>query len=383
MKWISDELQQLEHNDQLRKLRVRQSPHVGGMVQLDGKRYLDFSSNDYLALSSDSRLVDAVRQAAGHVGWGSGASPLISGFGVLQQTLQQTISNWKDVEASLLFPSGFATNVGVITALADKDSVIFSDQLNHASIIDGCRLSGAKVVVYRHADMDHLAGELDRNQSFERKLIVTDSLFSMDGDIAPLKELVELKQKHDAMLIVDEAHAAGIFGQRGSGLCEHFEVEDQVDVRVGTLSKAVGSVGGFVASSQLIYDWLINRARSYIFSTAQPEAISAAAIEAINIIRDDEAPRIKLLDTSHWFRKQCHDLGLETGDSNSQIIPVILGTSNRALDVCQRLLELGIFAPAIRPPAVPQDQSRLRITITSAHSRDQIEQLLDALKRTV
>ena len=383
MKWIDEEIESLKQFNQHRNLRVRQSPHVGGMVQLDGKQYLDFSSNDYLALSSDTRLVDAVRHAAGQVGWGSGASPLISGFGVLQQQLQEQVSFWKNCESALLFSTGFAANLGVISALADRESIIFSDELNHASIIDGCRLSGAKTVIYRHCDIDHLSELLVQHGSIERKFIVSDSLFSMDGDIAPLEKLVQLKQKNGAMLIIDEAHAAGVFGDRGSGLCEQKSVEKEVDVRVGTLSKAIGSIGGIAATSKSIFDWLVNRARSYIFSTAQPEAISAAAIAAIEIIRNDATPRVRLLESANRLREQCKAANLETGNSTSQIVPVMLGESKRALAVSNFLLERGIFVPPIRPPAVPEGQARLRITLTAAHRAEHLEQLIDTLRRAV
>ena len=380
MNWIEQELNRLEAIGQRRRLRLRQSPHVGGMIQLDGKQYLDFSSNDYLGLSSDSRLVEAVRHAAGQVGWGSGASPLISGFAVLQQRLQQMIASWKKCEAAVLFPTGFATNLGVITALADKSTTIFSDELNHASIIDGCRLSGANVIIYRHSDVDHLSEQLNVYQTSDRKLIVTDSLFSMDGDIAPLEQLVKLKQQHGAMLVVDEAHAAGVFGDRGSGLCEQCGVEKFVDVRIGTLSKAIGSIGGFAAASQSVCDWLINRSRSYIFSTAQPEAISAAAIRAIEIILNEPTKREKLLTTAKCFRDKCREIGFDTGESCSQIVPVMLGESKHALEVSSGLLEQGIFAPAVRPPAVPAGQSRLRITLTALHTDEQLERLVNALR---
>jgi 8-amino-7-oxononanoate synthase len=381
MQWISENLNQLEQADQLRRLRVRQSPHVAGMIQLDGQQLIDFSSNDYLSLSSDSRLVESVRHAAGQVGWGAGASPLISGFSVLQQKLQNEIAHWKRTEAALLFPSGFAANLGVITALARPRTTIFSDEKNHASIIDGCRLSGADIVIYRHCDATDLADRLAEHPESQHRIIVTDSLFSMDGDIAPLKEIVELKHQYKAMLIVDEAHATGVFGSRGSGLCEREGVEKDVDVRVGTLSKAVGSIGGFAACSNLIYNWLINYARSYIFSTAQPEAISAAAMTAIKIIQQCETPRNELLLKAERFRNECSQMGYDVGNSQSQIVPIIVGQSKVALELSRHLQSCGIFAPAVRHPAVEMNQSRLRVTINAAHTDEQMKNLVDSLSK--
>ena len=280
--WIADELSQLKEQRLHRRLAVRESPHVAGKVQIAGRQLVDFGSNDYLSLSADQRLVDAVKANSGYVGWGSGASPLVHGRGTLHKRLEDEIAKFEGTEAALTFTSGFAANVGVITSLVDENDAIFSDEKNHASIIDGCRLSKAKTFVYRHADVVHLEQLLtDHANEYRRRLVVTDGLFSMDGDLAPLPQIVAVSQRHRAMVMVDEAHATGVFGDRGRGVHEHLGVHDQVDIVVGTLSKSLGCHGGFVAGSSQLVEWITNHARSYIFSTAVPDASCMAAVAAL------------------------------------------------------------------------------------------------------
>ncbi len=373
--WMDTELAQLQTSNMRRSLRVRQSPHVAGLVQVDGRQLVDFGSNDYLGLSSDSRLVDAVRHAAGQHGWGAAASPLIHGHGVLHQKLAQTLANFKRTESALLFPTGFAANVGCISALMGKGDHVFSDEKNHASIIDGCRLSGATIHVYRHCDPSDLQAKMQTVQP-SKKLIVTDSVFSMDGDIAPLPDICEIAEKYHAMIMVDEAHATGVFGIRGSGVCELLGVEDRVAIRVGTLSKALGSVGGFVAGSRSLVDLILNRARTEIFSTAQPEAVCAAAIEAIAIIESEPERRQRVLQLADRFRTQLKQAGWNVGNSASPIIPLLLTNIGEAVQWHQRLLEQGFFVPVIRPPAVPANQAMLRLSLTASHTDEQVERFL-------
>ena len=285
LNWIDDVLDKLEKDHLLRSLTIRESPHVAGKVQIGGKQLIDFGSNDYLGLSAEQKLVDAVKSNSGYVGWGSGASPLIHGRGTLHARLEQELARFENCESALTFTSGFAANVGAISSLVDSEDVIFSDQLNHASIIDGCRLSGADIQVYRHADANHLSELITQSEKqYRRRLIVTDGLFSMDGDLAPLPDLVDLAQEHEAMLLVDEAHATGVFGANGRGVSEHFGVHEKVDVIVGTLSKSLGCHGGFVAGTESLIRWLINRARSYIFSTAVPDATCMAAVTSMHLV---------------------------------------------------------------------------------------------------
>ncbi len=377
--WIEDQLDALESIDQKRTLAIRESPHVGGQVQFNGKQLVDFGSNDYLGLSANVRLVDAIKMQAGFVGWGAGASPLISGRGTLHARLEKELAKFKNAESAMLFPTGYSANVGAITALADEGDVIFSDEKNHASIIDGCRLSRAKTFVFRHNDVDHLSSLISESAQFRRKLIVTDALFSMDGDLARLPQLVDIAKSNQAMLMIDEAHSTGVFGANGRGVAEHFDLESEIDVTVGTLSKALGSHGGFVVGSQKLIDWLTNSARSYIFSTACPDASCMATVAAIEIIRDAPGMGTKLLYRSGEFRDRLIGMGFNVGKSESQIIPVFLGDNNSTMKMKEKLFNAGYFVPAIRPPAIPIGESMLRISLNAMHSEEMIEEFLTAL----
>ena len=377
--WIREDLEAIEEQQLRRVLAKRESPHVAGMVQIDGRQFIGFGSNDYLGLSADSRLVDAMRQAAGYIGCGSAASPLISGRGVIHARLERELAAFEQTEASLVFPTGYAANVGTIGALVSKPDAIFSDERNHASIIDGCRLSGARIHVYRHADLDHLAHLLGATDSFRRKMIVSDSLFSMDGDFAPLPALVKLAHDYQAILMIDEAHATGVFGDTGRGLCEHFAVETEVDVRVGTLSKALGCFGGFVVGNRQLIELILNRARTYIFSTAQPEAIANATLAALEIVQTEPERRQRLMKLSEQLRHRLTVDGWNIGTSTSQIVPIIIGAADPTMAMCDRLKELGFFVPGIRPPSVPPGKSLLRTSVTASHTREMIDRFCDAL----
>jgi 8-amino-7-oxononanoate synthase len=379
MAWFDEQLSELESQNLRRRLVVREGPQLAGRMVLDGRELVNFGSNDYLGLAADRRLTDAVRGALDACGWGSGASPLITGRGKLHAQLEEELAGFEGTEAALLFTSGFAANLGTIAALADKGDVILSDAHNHASLIDGCRLSGARIQVYPHGNVDYVAHMLAQAGSFRRRLIVSDGLFSMDGDLAPLVELADLAQRHDALLVVDEAHATGVFGAHGRGAAEHLGVEDRVPVRIGTLSKALGSCGGFVAGSRSLIDWLTNRARPYVFSTAAPEAVCAASLAALQIVRDEPRRRVDLLARAQQLREKLIAAGWDTGRSCSQILPLIVGTPRRALDLAARLRQRGYFVPAIRPPSVPEGQSLLRISLSHAHTADDIAGLLEAL----
>ncbi len=310
---------------------------------------------------------------------GAGASPLILGRGAAHVELERRIAEFEGVEAALVFSSGFAANAGTIPALATRGDIVFSDANNHASIIDGCRLSGARVQTYPHNDIEYLSRMMQQSTQFRRRLIVTDTLFSMDGDFARLEEVAELAERLDAMLLVDEAHATGVFGERGRGLCEHFGVEDRVHIRIGTLSKALGCAGGFVTGPRPLIDFLANRARSYVFSTAPPAAWCAAATRAIGIVRDEPERRTDLLSHAAQVRAKLAAQGWQIGGGTSQIIPIYIGEPEPTMDLAASLLDRGLFIPGIRPPSVPQGQSLLRISLSAGHSGEMLDRLVAAL----
>jgi 8-amino-7-oxononanoate synthase len=378
LRWIDQELPALEAKGLRRNLLSRTGAQAA-RIALEGREYVNFGANDYLGLAADPRLSQAVAAALEECGWGSGASPLISGHAELHRRLETRLAEFEGTDAALLFASGFAANSGTIAALVGPGDAVFSDRKNHASLFDGCRLSRADVRVYPHGDPQALDDLLKKTASYRRRLIVTDSLFSMDGDFAPLKEIAEIAEKHAAMLLVDEAHATGVFGDRGRGVCEMLGVEDRVPVRVGTLSKALGSVGGFVAGSRTLIEWLVNRARPYIFSTALPAAVSAAGLAALEIVKNEPFRRRELLANAADVRRELTAQGWRLGNSTSQILPVIVGDAEKALSLSQNLRDRGLFVPAIRPPTVPDGEACLRISLSCAHSPPMIAKLLESL----
>lgn len=379
--WLNDELASLEREHLLRALRVRVGRQQA-MIELDGRQVVNFGSNDYLGLAGDPGIAQAAIDTAAREGWGSGASPLIVGRSQLHAALEQALAQFEQTEAALVFNTGFAANASTIAAVVGAEDAIFSDELNHASIVDGCRLSRATTYVYRHADVEHLAALLQTHNAARRKLIVTDSLFSMDGDLAPLADLVPLAERHGAMLMVDEAHATGVFGRHGRGVVEHGgdAVERGVTIRVGTLSKALGGSGGFVAGSRLLIDWLTNRARAYVFSTAPPAAACAASLAALQLVANCPERRSALLANASWFREQLQHDGWDTGRSVSQIVPIVIGDAATTMHLAAALLERGYFVPGIRPPSVPQGRSLLRVSLSYAHDRDMLVGLIKSLR---
>ncbi len=382
--WIDEQLAQLERADLLRT----QPPALraaGAVVELGGRSILNFASNDYLGLASDNRLVEAAICASREQGLGRAASPLICGRSEAHDALEQQLAKFQRTESTLLFPTSFAANAGVIPALVDRGDAIYGDEKNHASIIDGCRLARAERHIYLHRDTHALEQLLRESKKFRRRLIVTDSLFSMDGDLAPLPQIAELAERYDAMLMVDEAHAIGVFGKQGRGVVEHFSetdplLESRVHIRVGTLAKALGSAGGFVCGSASLIRWLVNRARTYVFSTAHPAALSAAALVALEVVAADPERRTTLLQTASRLRERLQRLDWDTGDSASQIIPLRTGSPASTMRLSQMLRERGIWAPGIRPPSVPEHESRIRLGLTSAHTDEMLDFLVDALQ---
>lgn len=380
--WIDEALAALEAAGLRRQLTERAGPQGGAAIDLGGRRLVNFGSNDYLGLAADPRLAAAVQAELAVEGWGAGASPLVTGRSALHARLERALAEFEGAEAALFFPSGFAANAGTIPALVESDDLILSDAKNHASLIDGCRLSRATVRIYRHADPADAARILRAEGGRRRRrLIVTDTLFSMDGDLAPLPALAELAEAHQAMLLVDEAHATGVFGARGRGVSEALGVEERVDVRIGTLSKALGCSGGFVTGRRKLIDWLANRARPYVFSTAPPAALAAAALAALEIVRTEPNRRSALLARAAALREGLRQGGYPIGNSASQIVPIVLGDPQRTMAAAAALREAGLFVPGIRPPTVPAGESLLRVSLTCGHADEHLTALLNALRR--
>lgn len=356
-------------------------PSQGSRITINGRDVLLMCSNDYLGLASHPDLRKAAADAMERYGFGSGASRLVSGTSLLHDALEKRLASFKKTEAALLFNSGYAANTGIIPAVAEKGDVVLSDSLNHASIIDGCRLSRAEVHVYRHKDIDHAEQLLKKSQNARRRLIVTDGVFSMDGDIAPLPELSSLADQYDALLMVDDAHGTGVFGDHGGGIVEQFGLSDRAHIQMGTLGKALGSFGAYAACSRELVDLLVNKARSFMFSTALPPAVCAASMAALQIVENTAELRTTLWKNRQRFIAGLQSLGIDTGASESPIIPIIIGDSAATVKASEKLLEYGIYATAIRPPTVGENTARIRTTITAAHSDQDIDAALDAFKR--
>jgi 8-amino-7-oxononanoate synthase len=365
-----------------RPRRVR-SGRQGATVELDGRTLLNFGSNDYLGYAGDVRLTKAASKGACAEGFGAGASPLVSGHSLAHERLERAIAGLLAVEAALVFPSGFAANTATIAALAGPGDFLASDERNHASIIDGCRLSRAEVGIYPHRDLASLDRLLQSATRARRRFVVTDTLFSMDGTIAPLDGLCEVAARHGAIVMVDEAHATGVFGDRGSGLVEATGCADGVHVRVGTLSKAVGAAGGFVGGHAKLVEWLRHKARAWIFSTAHPPAVAAAAERAIGLIIEEPDRRRELLEKSSAFRDSLVATGIELGGATAQIVPVVAGSAEDACAVQELLAAEGFFVPAIRPPSVPQGRSLVRASLSWHHSPDDLSRLAAAIGRAM
>jgi 8-amino-7-oxononanoate synthase len=373
--FLQTELESLRIKGLYRSLRCVEGDQ-GPTLLIDDREVINFSSNNYLGLANHPALREAAKGAIDRYGCGSGASRLISGNMTLHEELESKIAELKGTEAALVFNSGFQANTGVIPVLVAAGDVILSDALNHASIIDGCRLARAKTVVYEHGDLDELERGLKNSLPNSRKLIVTESLFSMDGDEAPLMDIVSLAEKYGAMVMVDEAHATGVYEPNGAGIVAKLGLGERVLVQMGTLGKALGGFGAYIAGSKALRELLINRCRSFIFTTSLPPSVMAMAIAAIDLIEQEPQRRQALWKNCQLLRGGLKSLGYSIGTSRSQILPLMIGDANQCMKLSEDLLQQGVFAQGIRPPTVPPGTSRLRITLMATHTREHIQQAL-------
>ena len=378
--FLETTLQDLETKGLRRRMRAVAGPQ-GREIIVDGKKVLNFCSNNYLGLADDPRLKAAAVDCILKEGLGSGASRLVCGNMSMHEKLEKRLAEFKGTESCLLFSTGYMANVGTIAGLCERGDVIFSDKLNHASIVDGIRLSQAEFKRYPHNDAETLAAWLKDSAQYRRRLIVTDTVFSMDGDLAPLERIVELAQRYDAMVMVDEAHGFGVLGQNGKGAIEHFGLEGKIDVQMGTLSKAAGAFGAYVCGSRALIDFLMNRARSFIYTTALPPAIAAAALAGVEIIENEPQRRKMVSENGELLRRELRAMGFDTLRSQTPIIPIVIKEASLALAFSQKLLESGIFVQAIRPPTVPANTARLRVTVMTTHTRNDLEYFLETIRK--
>jgi 8-amino-7-oxononanoate synthase len=353
----------------------------GRDIVLSGKNYINFSSNNYLALAEHPDVKKATIEAIEKFGTGGTSSRLVGGTFSIHTELEEKLAAFKKTERALVYPAGFQTNLGIISTLAGAGDCLIMDRLNHASLWDGAKLSGARIFVYRHADAGALEKVLKRAKGYKRKIIITDSVFSMDGDTAPLKEIVALAKKYGAVTMIDEAHSTGVLGKDGRGLAELAEVEGEVDIIMGTLSKALGSQGGFVCGSRALIEYLVNKSRAFIYTTSIAPACAGAALAALSIVHSEPARRGNLLALSADLRQKLKGIGINTAGSVTQIIPAVFGSLEQTLKLSNKLFEAGIFAPAIRPPTVPEGECRLRFSLTSDHNERDLIKLIDILKQ--
>lgn len=378
--WIEEELAALKEQGLYINIRTVESPMDGWLV-VDGRRVLNFCANNYLGLANHPKLREAAKRAIDEYGVGPGAVRTIAGTMTLHVQLEQRLAEFKGVEAAITFQSGFNANLATIPALVGRGDVIFSDRLNHASIIDGCRLSRAEIVAYEHCDPDDLRRKIEQTEITGRALIVTDGVFSMDGDIAPLPELYEIAAEHNFLLMVDDAHGEGVLGRGGRGIVDHFGLHGKVDIEVGTMSKAFGVVGGVVAGKKVIIDWLRQRGRPFLFSSAMTVPDVAACLAAVDLLEESTEQVDRLWANAEYFKSRMKELGFDTGASQTPIVPVMLGEARLAQEFSRRLFEEGVFAMAIGYPTVPQGKARIRVMNTAAHTREDLDLGLAAFEK--
>jgi len=374
--YLATELEGLVRDGLYRHLRVLGSAQEPESV-VDGRRVINLSSNNYLGLTTHPKLRARALEAIEHYGVGSGSVRTIAGTMDLHMELERRLAAFKHTEAAVVFQSGFTANAGTVSSILTKDDVVISDALNHASIIDGCRLSRAAIKVFPHKDVDAARQIVRELPAGQRKLLITDGVFSMDGDLGPLPALCDLAEEYGCIMMVDDAHASGVFGRNGRGTVDHFGMHGRVDVQVGTLSKAIGVLGGYVAGSRSLIEFLHHRARPFLFSTSHPPAVAAACLAAIDVLLEEPGLIDRLWENTRFFKSGLQALGFDTGASESPITPVIVGDGARAMALSDRLFERGVFAQGIAFPTVPRDRARVRTIVTATHTREQLQVALD------
>src|SRR5262245_42711035 len=378
--YLGEELDSLKKQNLYRKLRILEDEQKAHTT-FDHRSVVNLSSNNYLGLTTHPRLREAALKATETFGVGSGSVRTIAGTMAIHMELERRLAEFKKVEAVVVFQSGFTANAGTVSAILTKDDVVISDELNHASIIDGCRLSRATIKVFPHKDVDAARRIIRDLPAAQRKLLITDGVFSMDGDLGPLPELCELAESSGCIMMVDDAHASGVFGKNGRGTIDHFNVHGRVDIQVGTLSKAIGALGGYVAGNRNLIEYLYNRARPFLFSTSHPPAVAAACIPAIGVLLEEPEIMDRLWDNTTFFKAGLERLGFDTGLSQSPITPVIAGEGAKAMKLSDRLFEEGVFAQGIAFPTVARDKARVRTIVTATHTRDELQFALDVFGR--
>lgn len=380
LNWIQDELQNLQKSGLYNRIRTISSPQ-GARLIVDGRQVLNFCSNNYLGLANHPHITAAAAKAVEKYGVGPAAVRTIAGTTDLHMELEARLAKFKGVQSAISFQSGFNANIATIPALVGKEDAIFSDELNHASIIDGCRLSGARIVRYSHCDPGDLARAFeDEKGKYGRALVITDGVFSMDGDIAPLDKIYAVSEKYEALLMVDDAHGEGVLGKGGRGIVDHFGLHGKVDVEIGTLSKAFGVVGGVVAGNPLVVEWLSQRGRPFLFSSAMTAPDTAACLAALDILEASTELVDKLWENTHYFKAELKQMGFDTGQSVTPITPIMLGEAPVAQQFSRELFENGVFAMALGFPTVPRGKARIRVMISAAHSRQDLDEGLEAFK---
>ncbi len=382
MPTFKQELIELEKKELKRSLRLIESESAAWFI-VDGRKVLNLCSNNYLGLANDKRLKDAAIKAINNYGFGSGASRLVCGNMSPHRELENRIAEFKKSESCLVYNSGYTANIGIISALVSRGDIVFCDRLNHASIIDGIILSRAELKRYPHKNVVALEELLKKSADYRKKLIVTDSVFSMDGDIAPLGELIELAKKYDCLLMIDEAHATGVLGKYGRGALEYLGLEDKKDnlIQMGTLSKALGGFGAYVCGSKELIEYLLNHSRAFIYTTSLPPAVAAANRVAVDIVEKDSKLRSKLLGNIEFFKSGLNDLGFDAGESQTPIIPLITKEPKLTMEFSKKLFQEGVFVQGIRPPSVPEGKARLRITLMATHTIDDLRFALSKIEK--
>ncbi|MEC2104331.1 glycine C-acetyltransferase [Bacillus licheniformis] len=377
--FLASELNTMKENGTFQELPIIESMQ-GSTVKMKGKDIIQLSSNNYLGLTSHPRLQKAAEEAVKRYGAGTGSVRTIAGTFTMHDELEKKLASFKNTEAALVFQSGFTANQGILSSILTKDDLVISDELNHASIIDGIRLTKAGKKVYQHADMEDLEKILKKSMNYRMRLIVTDGVFSMDGDIAPLPEIVRLAEQYDAFVMVDDAHASGVLGENGRGTVHHFGLDGKVHIQVGTLSKAIGVLGGYAAGSKVLIDYLKHKGRPFLFSTSHPPAVTAACIEAVNVLMEEPSLIKKLWDNTAHFKKELEKIGLPLIKSETPITPILIGDEAEACRFSNTLFELGLFAQAIVFPTVPKGKARIRTIMTAQHSKEELDKALEIIQ---